>query len=139
MPIRSALTRSQKDAIQTPAAAKVLVESLNKETSILRQERDTLRANLVDVQNRFEGLRAKFNRADKNNSVLASKLDFYVLIEVLKFLASGGVTAFGFTVYPDNKLLGGVTVFIGINIYIGLTSFEHKSIAKALTSRRKKN
>lgn len=126
MRIRSALSSSQKEAIKSPKAAKVLVESLNKEVCIQANEIEVQKETIRVTQDELEVWRSRFHNVDKNNSVLSSKLEFFVGIEVFKYLLSAIGTAYGVNLVSSRNnngwffILGSATIYVLVTIWQNL-------------------
>lgn len=113
------LTPDQEEAIKSPDGAKVLVVSMNKEIS-------TLKRTVVKTQNALEGWRGKYHDADKNNGILQSKLEFFVGLEVAKYLLAAVGTSYGINLVTSGNKSGWYYVGASTLAYISITVWQKK-------------
>lgn len=109
----------QEEALSTPEGARVLVQSMNKEVNFLKRT-------VVKTQNELEGWRAKYHNADKSNGVLSSKLEFFVGIEVIKYLLSAIGTSYGVNLVTSSNQNGWYLVVGSALFYILITLWQKR-------------
>ena len=127
MTIRSALTKGQKEAVKSPKAATVLVTSLNKEISLKSHEIEAQKVTIQTTQDELEIWRTRFHKADKSNGILNSKLEFFVGIEIFKYILSALGTGYGVNLIASNNQKGWHAIVGSILAYILVTVWQKKS------------
>jgi len=124
--IRSALTKVQREAVKSPKAAGVLVVSLNREVSIKDKEIESQKVTIRATQDELEVWRTKFHDADKDNSILSSKLEFFVGLEVFKYLLSAIGTAYGVNLISSSDENGWILIVVSAVVYIVITIWQNR-------------
>lgn len=113
------LSPAQVEAITTADGTRVLVRSMNREINVLRRT-------VVKTQNELEGWRSRYDNVDKDNGILRSQLDFFIGIEIFKYLLSAVVTAYGINLVTSKDSSGWAYV-VSSAIAYGLITLWQKS------------
>lgn len=125
--VRSALTKSQKEAVKTVGGATALVVSLNKEASQKNLEMEAQKITIKTTQDELEVWREKYHAVDKQNGILDSKVSFMAGPEIIKFVVSAVGTGYGVNLLSSGNL-SGVSYIIGsVILYIVITVWQKKS------------
>lgn len=132
MRIRVKLSAQQTSAIQTTEGAKVLVEGMNKEISYKNNEIEALQASLVDVQNKFDAVRAQKHVLDISNALLTSRLQAFIGLEILKFALSGVGVSAGVNFLTDGKpTYGWLLIGGGVILYAFIALLQRNGKSKS--------
>lgn len=129
--VKKALTPSQKKAVKTPSAAAILVESLNETIVYQKQTIKSLEANLKNVQDKYENFRAKFHNSDKRNGILEAQHQFFVGVEIFKYLTSALGAAYGINLISSDNPIGWVIVGVSTLVYLAVTAWQNRINQKA--------
>ncbi len=126
-PIREQLTVRQEAAIKTARSARTLVEGLNRQISTQKNEISGLRANLADIQNRYE-------LSQTNNTVLTGQLGalsalrrMSIPLEIIKFLLLVVCISYGVNLASSGNGLGWAIVMIGCGLYGLIVLAQHQA------------
>ena len=124
MYIRSALSKTQEQAVETKAGATVLVQSQNKEIGLQKAEIDTLKTNMADVQDKYEDMRLRYHTADKNNGILNVQMRFFAGIEFIKFGLSTVGTGYGVNLLSSGDKSGIFYILGSGAAYLAITTWQ---------------
>jgi hypothetical protein len=124
--IRSALTKTQIEAVENPGAAKVLVVSLNKEISIKNKEIEGQKVTIQDTQDELEIWRERYHASNRDNGILSSRQNTFVLLELLKLISSAVGVGYGLTLLSISPGKGTIWISVSVIMYTLLTIFQKK-------------
>jgi hypothetical protein len=125
--IRSALTANQKTALSNPTSARVMIVEMNKQSSTQQLEIENLRANLADMQNKYEKSQSKYIKSDTNFKILQSKGDIFIFLEIMKFISSVGITGYGFYLISQHNAWGWLACGAALIIYAFLLWIQKRT------------
>ncbi|MDB5167262.1 MAG: hypothetical protein JWN26_407 [Candidatus Saccharibacteria bacterium] len=126
MPIRSALTKGQKDAVQSTEGATALVMSLNKEVHQMEHEVSAQKITIKHTQDELEEWRERYHESDKRNGILNSKLSFFTGVEILKYIISAVGTGYGVNLLSSNNFNGTYWIMCSVILYIIITVWQKR-------------
>lgn len=113
------ILRDQEESLQSTIGSRALVSALNKENRDLKQ-------NIVKTQNELEGWRTKYHDADKDNTVLTTKMDSFVGAEIAKFGLSAVGISWGVNLASSGNILGLIPIIVCSGIYLSITWWQRK-------------
>lgn len=122
MASKSNLTTEQKEAVKDSKSARILVSMLN--SRIL-----SLESSLKKTQNAHERARKKLGKLESDNSVYKFMVGQSVWLEVLKFIITAGLAAFGINILSSGNENGwhGLGIFlVAILVYAIITHLQIK-------------
>lgn len=120
-------SKEQKEAIETPEGAKVLIQSMNKEMA-------TLKKTIVQTQDELANMEELYHDSDKDNSVLRYINSVNSGVEVFKFIISAVGTGYGVNVASDGKKWGWLIVAGSALLYCLITLWQSKATKPAKKS-----